>query len=212
MANMFFRSKAVKAIGGFRTFRADGGWRFPYREDTDFALRVQRNCGAILFAPHVLVWHPIEHVGLRRYLTTASYFVVDGAFMRLHPTYVPSLLVKPLARLRIRLACLTVLSLPLLMSARSRRTGMLVITSCALGVDLQVERELRESGICRAWDASCMDVCRRLPRSVAWCVVAGAARISGEFVTRSRVLRTVSDPNLGPLAHGNNAHGGRNDR
>lgn len=211
-ANMLFRCDAVEAVGGFRTFRADTGWRFPFREDTDLALRVQRNSGAILFAPEVLVWHPIEQIGLRRHIVTASYFVVDGAFMRLHPTYVPSPLAKPFARLRIRLACLSVLSIPLLIGRRSRPIGTLAIALCALCLDLQVERELREAGVPRAFRAKARDVFRRFPRSVAWCVAAGAARIGGEFVARFRVLPTVSEPNSGSLAHGNNAYGGCNDR
>ena len=184
-ASLFLRAAAARAVGGFRQLRADGNaWAFPYREDTDLGLRVIAAVGPITFAPEAVVYHPAEPVDLVRLVRLAHYYVVDAAFARLHPEAAPVLWRRPLARLRIRLACVTTLALPLLAVPRTRRTASLIILALSAAVSAQVESELRSAGLRRPVPMAARDTFRRLPRSLVWSVAAGSARLQGEVMVR----------------------------
>jgi GT2 family glycosyltransferase len=193
-ASLFARAEAVRAIGGFRRMRFDDGdaWAVPYREDTDFGLRLVSRIGPVPFAPEAVVRHPPEAVDLRRLICLARYYVVDGAFARLHPGAVPSLHRAPLARLRIRAATAITLLVPLLAARRTRTPaalGILVLTAAVSG---QVELELRTAGLDRSLTDALRDSARRLPRSLVWSLAAGSARLQGEVLV---TLGAVALPN-----------------
>jgi Glycosyl transferase family 2 len=193
-ASLFLRRTALETVGGFRTLRADGrGWRIPFREDTDLALRIIKDVGPIPFEPGAFVLHPAEAVNLRRLIRLARYFVVDGAFARLHPGAVPSVRSRPLARLRIRLATAATLLVPGLLHRLSRRPAGFAIVVLGLAVSTQVEVELRSAGAHRGLALVLRDTLRRLPRSIAWSLCAGSARLQGEAVVRLGLVRTPRD-------------------
>ena len=172
---------AIRAIGGFRRLRTDGTrWAIPYREDTDFGLRLVRDAGPVPFEPDAFVLHPAESVDLRRLVRLARYYVVDAAFTRLHPESVPRLRTRPLARLRIRLATAITLLAPLLLGRRTRPAAALGMLALASAVSAQFEAELRSAGIGRELALAGTDTLRRLPRSLLWSLVAGSARLQGE--------------------------------
>jgi hypothetical protein len=180
-ASLFARADAIRSIGGFRRLRHDGNaWAIPYREDTDLALRLIELIGPVPFAAEAFVFHPVEQIDLRRLVTLARFFVVDGAFARLHPDAVPALWRRPLVRVRIRLATAITLLTPLLALPRTRRQAAAAILVLAAGVSAQLEVELRSSGIRRGPGTVTADTLRRLPRSLLWSLVAGSARLQGE--------------------------------
>jgi hypothetical protein len=182
-ASMFARAAAVRAVGGFRRLRADGsGWAVPFREDADLALRIIRDVGPIPFEPEAFVLHPAEPVDVRRLLRLARYFVVDGAFARLHPDAVPSLRSRPLVRLRIRLATAITLLTPALAPRRTRPLAAVLIVALAAGVSAQFEVEARAAGLSRRPLATLRDSLCRLPRSLRWSWAAGSARLQGEVM------------------------------
>jgi GT2 family glycosyltransferase len=190
-ASLFVRRTALETVGGFRTLRADGrGWRIPFREDTDLALRIVRDVGPIPFEPDAFVLHPAEAVDMRRLIRLARYFVVDGAFARLHPEAVPSVRSRPLARLRIRLATAATLLVPGLLHRLSRPPTSFAIVVLGLAVSAQVEVELRSAGVHRGPASVLRDTARRLPRSIVWLLCAGSARLQGEAVVRLGLVRT----------------------
>jgi glycosyltransferase involved in cell wall biosynthesis len=185
-ANLFLRRSAFLAAGGVRRLRADAHprWDHSFREDTDLALRVERVAGPIPFDTALRVEHPVETTSLERYLRTALFFEVDEAFLRLHPGAAPPLLRAPLARLRIRSAVLAVLALPLLGVRRAWWVAPVAILASAGIQNLQLERDLRRVAP-RAPGRVALDVLRRFPRTVAWSLAAGAARLLGIAEVRS---------------------------
>jgi glycosyltransferase involved in cell wall biosynthesis len=180
-ANLFLRRSAFARAGGFRTF-GQGDWPYPYREDTDLALRVVEAGGTIAFDPDLVVWHPIESLALRAYLRTGKFFVIDAAFKRAHPSAIPSPIAAPFARLRIRLAVTAVAATPLLLVPSLRRPAGALITSAVSLVSLQVDADLARAGVSRQPAQVALDAIRRLPRAAAWSYVAGGARITGELM------------------------------
>jgi glycosyltransferase involved in cell wall biosynthesis len=196
-ASLFLRADAIATVGGFRRLRTDGidAWAIPYREDSDLGLRVIREVGPIRFVPGAYVLHPAELVSLRRLVRVANYYVVDGAFGKLHRGVVPSVWSRPLARLRIRLATMISLLAPGVLHRRARKPVALSIFVLTLAISLQVEVELRDAGIRRGHAAKLVDSLRRLPRSLIWALAAGTARLRGEAMVR---LHLVSIPDAEP--------------
>lgn len=194
-ASMFLRAEAIEAAGGFRRLRADGehAWAIPYREDSDLALRVVREVGPIPFAPDAYVLHPAEAVDLRRLVRLARYFVVDGAFARLHPEACPPIHRRPLARARIRAASAIVLLLPGLLPGRTRRPVAIMIAALTAAVSAQVDFELRQAGLRRPPLAAARDTIRRLPRALLWSLVAGSARLEGEALLALGIVELPDD-------------------
>jgi len=194
-ASMFLRAEAIESAGGFRRLRADGehAWAIPYREDSDLALRVVREVGPIPFAPDAYVLHPAEAVDLRRLVRLARYFVVDGAFARLHPGAVSPVWRRPLARARIRAASAIVLLLPGLLPRRTRRPVAIMITALTAAVSAQVDLELRQAGLWRPPLAAAQDTIRRLPRALLWSLVAGSARLEGEALLALGIVALPGD-------------------
>jgi len=190
-ASLFVRRDAVAAVGGFRPLlEGDPRWAIPYREDSDLALRVIREVGPIPFEPRAVVFHPPESIDLHRLIRLARYFVVDGAYLRLHPEAVQPVLRQPFARLRIRMATTTVLLTPLLIPRRSRCLATLAMILLSSAVSAQFEAELRAAGVRRSRSAALATTIRRLPRSLLWSLVAGGARLQGEamlIVGRAKV-------------------------
>jgi len=197
-ASMFVRAAALRAVGGFRRLRADPtGWAVPYREDTDLALRIIRDVGPIPFVPEAFVLHPAEAVDTRRLLRLARYFVVDGAFARLHPGAVPPLWRRPLARLRIRLAVAVTLIMPALAYRRTRTPAALIILALGAAVSAQFEVEVRAAGVRRGRVATLRDTIRRLPRSLLWSLAAGSARLQGEAMVGLGLIEVAGDGGRG---------------
>ncbi|MGO9972081.1 MAG: glycosyltransferase family 2 protein [Solirubrobacteraceae bacterium] len=193
-ASLFVRADAVRAAGGFRRLRTDGTqWSVPYREDTDLALRVIKRCGPVPFEPAAVVLHPAEPIALRRLVTLARYFVVDAAFRRVHPEVVQPPWRRPLARLRIRLALLTVMLVPGLAARRTRRPSAALIAAAALAASAQFEVELRAAGVHRTLIAIVEDTLRRWPRSLIWLLVAGVSRLQGEAMVALNLV-TLPQP------------------
>lgn len=180
-ASLFARADAIREIGGFRRLRVDGsGWAIPYREDTDLGLRLIREVGPVPFVPGAFVLHPAEPVDLRRLWRLGRYFVVDAAFARLHPDAIPPVRSHPLARLRIRLATTITLLSPLLLWSRARFPAALTLIALGAAVSAELESELRAAGVRRTAAEITLDTARRLPRSLAWSLAAGSARLQGE--------------------------------
>jgi GT2 family glycosyltransferase len=193
-ASLFARAAAVEAVGGFRRLRTDGDrWALPYREDSDLALRLIAHVGPVPFLPAAFVLHPAEAIDLRRLVSLAGYFVVDGAYLRLHPAAERPLWRRPLARLRIRLATAEALLLGGLAPRRTRCVTAIGLLGIGLALSLQFELELRAAGRRRALRAAAPDVLRRLPRSLLWGGVAGAARVRGELAVRLGFARLPGD-------------------
>lgn len=198
-ASLFVRTDAARAVGGFRRLLHGGaGWAIPYREDTDFGLRVRDQVGPVPFAPDAFVWHRPEHVNLRRLVSLARYFVVDGAFIRLHPDAVPSVWRHPLARFRIRGATCVTLLFPLLLAGPLRRWVTAAITLLVVGLSAHTELELRQAGARRSTAAAVRDIVRRLPRTLAWALAAGGARLQGEAIAQIEARRDQRAAGSGP--------------
>lgn len=194
-ASMFARAEAIEGVGGFRRLRTDGDrWAVPYREDSDLGLRLVARAGPVPFLPEAYVLHPAEAIDLLRLVRLAHYFVVDGAYLRLHPGAVQPLWRRPLARLRIRLATAQALLHVGLVPRRTRRATSIALLGIGLALSLQFELELRAAGRPCTLSASAPDVLRRLPRSLLWGAVAGAARIQGELAVRLGFAQLPSDP------------------
>jgi hypothetical protein len=194
-ASMFARAEAIRAVGGFRRLRADGGaWTVPYREDTDLALRIIRYVGPIPFEPDAYVFHPAESVDWYRLWRLARYYVVDGAFVRLHPEAVLPLRRRPLARLRIRLAVAITLLTPALAHRHTRRRAALLMLALATTVSAQFEVEARAAGVRRGKMATVSETIRRLPRSLVWSVAAGSARLQGEAMVALGLIELPPEP------------------
>lgn len=194
-ANMILRRAAVVQAGGFQRLwdeRLLTG-RLHFREDSDLALRVRDRVGPVPFDPALVVRHPVDQPGLRSHLHTARFFALDAPFEQLHPGAIPSFRVAPLTRVRIRAACTALAALPLLCSRRTRAAGLAIIGGCTVGVSLQVERDLRAAGFRRACTAELHSVTLRLPRSLLWCLVAGASRLAGVVLLRSRLVSVRPD-------------------
>jgi hypothetical protein len=180
-ASLFLRRDAIAAAGGFRSLLpGHDRWAIPYREDSDLALRVIRDVGPIPFASGAVVFHPPEQVDLRRLICLARYFVVDGAYLRLHPEAVQPVCRRPFARLRIRMATTIVLLTPLLIPRRSRSRATLAMILLSGAVSAQFEAELGAAGLRRSRSTALASTVRRLPRSLLWSLVAGGARLQGE--------------------------------
>jgi hypothetical protein len=177
----------VLSAGGFLPLRGDGksAWLFPFREDTDLGLRVVERVGPVPFDPGVVVWHPVESAPLASYLRTARYFVVDEAFARLHPGYIPALTTAPFARVRIRAACLGFAAFLALPVRRIRPLAYLTLFASAIAVALQVEHDIRRTGVSRCLRRIAVDAARRTPRALAWTLLAGAARAWGIMQVRT---------------------------
>ncbi len=188
-ANLVVRRDALTRVGGFRTLRQ------PFREDTDLGLRLVEQVGPIEFAPDAVVRHPIDDVSLRRHLRTALFFAEDAAFFAAHPGHAPSVLGEPLARVRIRLACGSVAAAAAALHPRLRRASAGALGTIALLLSLQVDHDLRRAGISAHPARRLAAVVLRLPRSLAWALTAGAARIWGVYGVRVRSHR-VGPPTL----------------
>lgn len=189
-ANMVLRREAVLRAGSFQRLwdeRLLTG-RLHFREDTDLALRVRDRIGPVAFVPALVVRHPVDQPGLRAHLHTARFFALDAPFDRLHPGAIPSIRAAPVARFRIRAACVTLAALPLLAWRRTRVSGLLVAAGCVAGVSLQVERDLRMAGLRRSRREEAWSAVLRLPRSLLWCLAAGASRVAGVMLVRSRLV------------------------
>lgn len=189
-ANMFLRRDAVLRAGSFQRLwderRLTGALHF--REDSDLALRVRDRVGPVPFEPALVVRHPVDQPGLRSHLHTARFFALDAPFEQLHPEAIPSLRAAPLARFRIRAACTALATLPLLGRRRTRTAGLATLAACAIGVSLQVEWDLRAAGLRRTCTEEIRSATLRLPRSLLWCLIAGASRVAGIVLVRSRLV------------------------
>jgi cellulose synthase/poly-beta-1,6-N-acetylglucosamine synthase-like glycosyltransferase len=188
-ASLFARAAAIESVGGFRRLRVDGdGWAIPYREDTDLGLRLVKRVGQVPFVPEAFVLHPAEPTDVRRLVRLGRYFIVDGAFARLHPEAVPSLNIRPFSRVRIRLATALTLITPLLAFERTRRIAATSIVLLGVGVSAQFEIELRAAGVRRGPLPMVLDTTRRLPRMLMWSLAAGSARLQGEALVALRMV------------------------
>jgi len=194
-ANMILRRDAVLGAGSFQRLwderRLTG--KLHFREDSDLALRVCDRVGPVPFEPALVVRHPVDQPGLHSHLHTARFFALDAPFERLHPGAIPSLRAAPLARFRIRAACTALATLPLLGPRRTRAAGLATLASCTVGVSLQVERDLRAAGLQRTRSQEIRSATLRLPRSLLWCLIAGASRLAGVVLVRSRLVAVRPD-------------------
>jgi len=185
-ANMVVRREAFSASGGFQRLRRDAParWDHGFREDTDWGLRVVAAAGPIGFAADAFVEHPFEIATLARHLRTALFFEVDAAFASLHPGYFrrQSGL---FGRVRIRLATATAAAS--IAGLVARRPALTVLAPVAGGFleSARIEVELRSLGHGVPAAATVRDVVLRTPRSAAWMLVAGLARIFGIAAVRT---------------------------
>jgi hypothetical protein len=183
------RAEALATVGGFRRLRTGGSaWTFPFREDSDIGLRIIRDVGPIPFEPEAIVYHPAEAVSLGRLVRVARFFVVDAAFVRLHPAACPPVWRRPLARLRIRLATVLVAALPGLLTRRTRVACVLTVLVTGAAISAQFELELRDAGLGRPWRTALLGTIRRVPRALLWATAAGSARLQGELLVRLRLI------------------------
>jgi GT2 family glycosyltransferase len=195
-ANLVLRRDAFMRAGGARRLHLNSrsGWDEGFRQDTDLGLRVERFAGPVPFDPDLVVEHPIENARLGRYLETATYFRIDAAFERVHPSHFPTLLGAPTERARVRGAVLATVSLPGLARRRTRRAAALgVLAGTAVQV-VQIERDLWRAGLHRPPRAIASSVVRRLPRSLAWAIVAGTSRLAGIAEVRLGLTRPREEP------------------
>lgn len=202
-ANLILRRAAVLQAGGFQRLwdeRLLTG-RLHFREDTDLGLRVIKRVGPVPFEPALVVRHPIDQVSLRAHLHAARFFALDAPFARLHPGAIPSLRAAPLARFRVRAACATLGTLPLVAWRRTRLGGLFVATVATAGVSLQVERDLRLAGLRRSHREEARTAVLRVPRSALWCLIAGASRAAGATLVRARLVRVRDDSADRPWRH-----------
>lgn len=188
-ASLFARTQAARRVGGFRPLGRDlRGRPFPYREDTDFALRLITEAGPVPFVPAAFTLHPPEAVDLRRLVRLGGMFVADAAFARRHPEAVPAIWRRPLARARIRLATGMIALVPAAVLRRTRRPALLALLASGLAISVQFEVELRAAGLARTPERAIADTIVRLPRSLLWGLAAGLARVRGEALVRLRLM------------------------
>ncbi len=190
-ASMFYRASAYRAVGGSQLV-----WLWPpvnYREDSDLAHRILRDAGPIAFEPGAFVIHPAEAMNIRRLCWVARCFMADAMLIRLHPEVFPSVWRRPLVRLRIRCATLTVLIVPALAGRHTRRLAAAFVAAAALVISAQFEAEIRAAGIRRSPFEMGRDTLRRWPRSLLWLLVAGFSRLQG---TAMVALNLVALPPL----------------
>lgn len=186
-ANMVVRREAFEASGGFMRLRADAPrrWDHGFREDTDWGLRLADRAGPVAFAPKAVVEHPFEYSTLERHLRTAMFFEVDAAFSALHPGFFRRE-AGPKGRVRIRIATATsAVALVALAARRPIWAGVAALTGGVLE-SARAEVELHSMGYgCSPWCTG-QGIVGRTPRSVAWVLVAGAARFYGVIALWSK--------------------------
>lgn len=184
-ANMVVRREAYEKSGGFMRLRADAPrrWDHGFREDTDWGLRLSKRAGSVAFARDAVVEHPFEYSTLVRHLRTAMFFEVDAAFSALHPGYFRRQ-AGLTGRVRIRIATATILTAVTALAARRPLwAGAAALSGGALE-SARAEVELRSMGLGCSPARTGRSVAARTPRSVAWVVVAGAARLYGVISPR----------------------------
>jgi glycosyltransferase involved in cell wall biosynthesis len=81
-ACLLVRRSAFEGVGGMMP-----GFGQPYREDTDFGVRVLSAGYRAIWTDKYEVLHPIEYINFRRFLKIAGFFIHDARFNRLHPGY-----------------------------------------------------------------------------------------------------------------------------
>ena len=85
-ANMFYRKKILKKIGGFdRNFSVKiSRGIIGYRGDTDLAWRVEKH-GEIPFAKDVRVFHTVDKTSLKKELLNSIFFIFSSLLLKKHP-------------------------------------------------------------------------------------------------------------------------------
>lgn len=79
-ANMFYRRSVIEEVGGFKS---------PYREDSDLAFSVLEAGYRIVFVRDVVVFHPSRQETWRFYFSKANRKRYEGLLFRNHPQVAP---------------------------------------------------------------------------------------------------------------------------